>query len=70
MKKISSATAWMVIFVLVILVALLLVRTNQSSTAISFNQFQKSWLSNNIKSFQLGEDKMTVRGSLKNWYPI
>ncbi|MBR9648264.1 ATP-dependent zinc metalloprotease FtsH [Clostridium tyrobutyricum] len=66
MKKISSATAWMVIFVLVILVALLLVRTNQSSTAISFNQFQKSWLSNNIKSFQLGEDKMTVRGSLKN----
>ncbi|MBV4449507.1 ATP-dependent zinc metalloprotease FtsH [Clostridium tyrobutyricum] len=66
MKKISSATAWMVIFVLVILVALLLLRTNQSSTAISFNQFQKSWLSNNIKSFQLGEDKMTVRGSLKN----
>lgn len=66
MKKISSATAWMVIFVLVILVALLLVRTNQSSTAISFNQFQKSWLSNNIKSFQLGEDKMTLRGSLKN----
>ncbi|WP_446898047.1 ATP-dependent zinc metalloprotease FtsH [Clostridium sp. LBM24168] len=66
MKKFSSATAWVVIFVFVILAALLLVRTNQSLTAISFNDFQKDWLNNNIKSFQLREDKMTVQGSLKN----
>lgn len=66
MKKFSSATAWVVIFVFVILAALLLVRTNQSSTAISFNDFQKYWLNNNIQSFQLREDKMTVQGNLKN----
>ncbi|MBP2034136.1 cell division protease FtsH [Clostridium algifaecis] len=66
MKKISSATAWVVIFVFVILAALLLVRTNQSSTSISFNEFQKYWLNNNVNSFQLKEDKMTVDGSLKN----
>lgn len=66
MKKFSSATAWVVIFVFVILAALLLVRTNQSSAAISFNDFQKYWLNNNIQSFQLREDKMTVQGNLKN----
>jgi cell division protease FtsH len=66
MKKISSATAWAVVFILVIVAALLLVRTNESSTSISFNDFQKYWLSNDVKSFQLREDKMTVQGSLKN----
>ncbi|MFL0195155.1 ATP-dependent zinc metalloprotease FtsH [Clostridium sp. WILCCON 0269] len=66
MKKFSSATAWVIVFILVILAALWLVRTNENSTAISFNDFQKYWLSNDIKSFQLREDKMTVQGSLKN----
>ncbi|MHC6181417.1 ATP-dependent zinc metalloprotease FtsH [Clostridium sp. JNZ X4-2] len=66
MKKFSSATAWVIVFILVILAALLLVRTNDNAVSISFNDFQKDWLSNNIKSFQLREDKMTVQGSLKN----
>lgn len=66
MKKFSSATAWAVVFILVIVAALLLVRTGESSTSISFNDFQKYWLSNDVKSFQLREDKMTVQGSLKN----
>ena len=66
MKKFSSATAWVIVFILVILSALWLVRTNESSTAISFSDFQKYWLSNDIKNFQLREDKMTVQGSLKN----
>ncbi|MEY8001881.1 ATP-dependent zinc metalloprotease FtsH [Clostridium sp. Mt-5] len=66
MKKFSSATAWVIVFILVILAALLLVRTNDNSVSISFNDFQKDWLSNNIKSFQLREDNMTVQGSLKN----
>ncbi|WP_333860209.1 ATP-dependent zinc metalloprotease FtsH [Clostridium sp.] len=66
MKKFSSATAWVIVFILVILSALWLVRTNENSTAISFSDFQKYWLSNDIKNFQLREDKMTVQGSLKN----
>lgn len=66
MKKFSSATAWVIVFVLVILAALMLVRTNESSAAISFNQFQKYWLDNNIKSFEVKEDKMTLQGTLKD----
>lgn len=66
MKKFSSATAWVIVFILVILAAMMLVRTNENSTAISFNEFQKYWLDNNIKSFQVREDKMTVIGNLKD----
>ncbi len=66
MKKFSSATVWAAVFILVIVAAMLLLKTNESSTSISFNDFQKYWLSNDIKSFQLREDKMTVQGSLKN----
>ncbi|MCT8977479.1 ATP-dependent zinc metalloprotease FtsH [Clostridium sp. CX1] len=66
MKKFSSATAWVIVFVFVILAAMMLVRTNEGSTAISFNEFQKYWLDNNIKSFQVREDKMTVIGNLKD----
>ncbi|AYD41272.1 ATP-dependent metallopeptidase FtsH/Yme1/Tma family protein [Clostridium fermenticellae] len=66
MKKFSSATAWVIVFVLVILAAMMLVRTNETSTTINFDQFQKDWLGNNIRSFQVKEDKMTVVGTLKD----
>lgn len=66
MKKFSSATAWVIVFVLVILAALMLARTNESSTTINFNDFQKYWIDNNVKSFQVKEDKMTVDGTLKD----
>ena len=66
MKKISSVAAWTIVFVMVILAALMLVRTNQTSTIINFDQFQKNWTDNTIKSFQLKEDGMSVSGTLKN----
>ncbi|CAB1254642.1 ATP-dependent zinc metalloprotease FtsH [Clostridium sp. MT-14] len=69
MKKFSSATAWVIVFILVILAALLLLRTDNNSVSITFNDFQKDWLNNDIKSFQLREDKMTVQGSLKDGTP-
>jgi cell division protease FtsH len=65
-KKFSSATAWVIVFILVILAALMLVRTNDNPTTITFNEFQKDWLDSNIKSFQLREDNMTVVGTLKD----
>ncbi|KGK83953.1 MULTISPECIES: ATP-dependent zinc metalloprotease FtsH [unclassified Clostridium] len=65
-KKFSSATAWVIVFIMVIFAALFLARTNESSTAINFNQFQKHWINNEIKSFEVKEDKMTVVGNLKN----
>ncbi|WML36307.1 ATP-dependent zinc metalloprotease FtsH [Clostridium sp. OS1-26] len=66
MKKFSSATAWVIVFVLVILAALMLARTNESATAINFNEFQKNWLENKVTSFEVREDKMTVVGTLKD----
>jgi len=66
MKKISSATAWVVVFIFVLFAALLLSKTNETSTAMNFNDFQKSWISNNVKSFQVKDDKMTVTGTLKD----
>lgn len=65
-KKFSSATAWVIVFIMVIFAALFLARTNESTTAINFNQFQKYWINNEIKSFEVKEDKMTVTGNLKN----
>ncbi|MBE6069272.1 MAG: ATP-dependent metallopeptidase FtsH/Yme1/Tma family protein [Clostridium lundense] len=65
-KKFSSATAWVIVFIMVIFAALFLARTNESATAINFNQFQKHWINNEIKSFEVKEDKMTVVGNLKN----
>jgi len=55
MKKFSSATAWIVVLILVIFSSLMLVRTGTNSTAINFSEFQKSWIQNDIKSFQVKE---------------
>ncbi|EPS46808.1 AAA family ATPase [Clostridium botulinum] len=66
MKKFSSATAWIVVLILVIFSSLMLVRTGTNSTAINFSEFQKSWIQNEIKSFQVKDDKMTVVGTLKD----
>jgi cell division protease FtsH len=66
MKKISSVAAWTIVFVMVILAALMLVRTNQTSTIINFNEFQNDWTNNTIKSFEVKDDHMSVSGTLKN----
>ncbi|SQB57386.1 ATP-dependent zinc metalloprotease FtsH [Clostridium sporogenes] len=66
MKKFSSATAWIVVLILVIFSSLMLVRTGTNSTAINFSEFQKNWIQNEIKSFQVKDDKMTVVGTLKD----
>ncbi|MBP1743383.1 MAG: ftsH2 [Firmicutes bacterium] len=66
MKKVSSATAWVAVFIFVLLAALMLNRTTETLTALNFNDFQKNWIEKNITSFQVAEDKMTVTGTLKD----
>lgn len=66
MKKFSSLTAWMVVLAMIIFAALTLAETSRSSNAIPFNEFQKQWTQNNIKSFKLRDDNMTVEGTLNN----
>lgn len=66
MKKISSAMAWLLVFVVVIFIATFLVRTTETTTSINFNQFQQNWIDNKIKSFKVSPDKMLVTGKLKD----
>lgn len=66
MKKFSSATAWIVVLIFVILAALALVESGKNSDIIPFSQFQKEWIADNVKSVEIGEDRMTVIGTLKN----
>jgi cell division protease FtsH len=66
MKKVSSATAWVAVFIFVLLAALMLNRTTETLTTLNFNDFQKNWINKNITTFQVSEDKMTVTGTLKD----
>jgi len=66
MKKVSSATAWVAVFIFVLLAALMLNRTTETLTTMNFNDFQKNWINKNITTFQVSEDKMTVTGTLKD----
>jgi len=65
MKKISSASIWLVVFVLVIFASLALLETNKKDSTISVDKFQQYWVKKEIKSVQVSEDK-TVAGQLTN----
>jgi cell division protease FtsH len=65
-KKISSATAWIIVLVLVILASLALLETSKSAGVISYNQFKQYWNENKISRIQVNEDKMTVIGELRD----
>lgn len=65
MKRISSASIWLVVFVLVIFAALTLNETGKKANTISVDQFQEYWVKKEVKSIQVREDK-TVAGELNN----
>ncbi|WP_026882151.1 ATP-dependent zinc metalloprotease FtsH [Clostridium akagii] len=66
MKKKSSVVGSTIIFIIVVIAALSLFKTNQTSKTINFNEFQNDWTNKTIKSFTVEEDKMLVSGTLKN----
>ncbi|MGH4137985.1 ATP-dependent zinc metalloprotease FtsH [Clostridium sp.] len=65
MKKISSASVWLVVLVLVIFASLALLENNKDASTISVDKFQEHWVKKEIKSVQVREDK-TVAGELNN----
>ena len=69
MKKFSSATAWIIVLIVVILAALTIADMGKSSGDIPFSKFQTSWMNDEIKSFQVSEDRMTVSGKFTNDTP-
>ncbi|WP_291633909.1 ATP-dependent zinc metalloprotease FtsH [Clostridium sp.] len=64
MKKRSNIAVWTII--LVIAVLFMFPKTDQTTTIINFDQFQKNWSDNTIKSFVVEADQMSVSGTLKN----
>ncbi|QGU96558.1 ATP-dependent zinc metalloprotease FtsH [Clostridium bovifaecis] len=66
MKKVSSATAWIIVLVLVVLAALALVETNKNAGVISYNQFKQYWVENKISRIQINQDGRTVIGELRD----
>ncbi len=66
MKKFSSATAWIIVFMMVILAALALVETNKSTSLISYNQVRKYLVEDNISRIEVKQDRRTVIGELKD----
>jgi cell division protease FtsH len=65
-KKFSSATAWIIVFMMVILAALALVETNKSTSLISYNQVRKYLVEDNISRIEVKQDRRTVIGELKD----
>ncbi|WP_326497944.1 ATP-dependent zinc metalloprotease FtsH [Clostridium sp. ZS2-4] len=66
MKKFSSATAWIIVFMMVILAALALLETNKSASLISYNQFKQYLVKDNISRVEVKQDRRTVIGELKD----
>ncbi|MBU3216915.1 ATP-dependent zinc metalloprotease FtsH [Clostridium estertheticum] len=63
MKKISSASVWFVVFVLVIFAAVTFKDADKKDTTLSVDKFQEQWIKKDIKSVQVREDK-TITGEL------
>ncbi|HEY5560570.1 MAG TPA: ATP-dependent zinc metalloprotease FtsH [Clostridiaceae bacterium] len=66
MKKLSSATVWILALIMIIALASVLMSVNKGENAITFSTFQKQWLGDNIKSITVKEDRMSVTGVYKN----
>lgn len=66
MKKFSSATAWVIVFMMVILAALALLETNKSASLVSYNQFRKYLIEDKISRVEVKQDRRTVIGELKD----
>jgi len=61
-KKISNATIWVVVLIVVVLTALTLTQGNKTNNNITFDVFQKKYIAKEIKSFQVKDDDMTIDG--------
>ncbi|MGV8980639.1 ATP-dependent zinc metalloprotease FtsH [Clostridium sp.] len=58
---------WALTIVFVIIAATMPLNTGKNkATIINFDQFQNDWTNNNIKSFVVLDDEMSVSGTLKN----
>lgn len=62
MKKFSSATAWILVLIMVVIAAVALVDGGRGTDAITVNEFEKAYKTGKLASIQVAEDKMTITG--------
>ncbi|MFA9398842.1 MAG: ATP-dependent zinc metalloprotease FtsH [Clostridiaceae bacterium] len=66
MKKISNGLIWLMIFVAFIILAYITVGSNSDTDNITLAQFEQHWMDNDIKSFEVQEDNITIEGKLND----
>ncbi|GAA0181559.1 ATP-dependent zinc metalloprotease FtsH [Clostridium sediminicola] len=66
MKKISSATIWIVVLIMVVLSALVLSEGANSSNSITFDKFTEKWVGNQVSNIEIQDDGRTAIGTLKD----
>ena len=66
MKKTSTIAIWILSLMLIFLFFLVFAKTGKTPTEITFDKFQKEWISKDIKSITVKDDGMTVTGTLNN----
>ncbi|MDT8715754.1 ATP-dependent zinc metalloprotease FtsH [Clostridium sp. 19966] len=66
MKKLSSATAWVVVLITVIAAAFVFSQGGSNSNSLKFNEFEQKYINGDIKSMQISDDRMTVTGRLSD----
>jgi cell division protease FtsH len=62
LKKISSATIWVIVLIVVAFTGLTLMENGKTTNEINFNVFQKKYIADQVKSFQVKDDNMTIDG--------
>jgi cell division protease FtsH len=52
--------------VMVVVAAVFLAKSEEAGSTIPYSEFQQKWISDQVKSIQVKQDKMTVEGTLTN----
>ena len=66
MKKISNASIWVIVLIVVVFTALTMIQGGKTSNSITFDVFQKKYIAKEVKSFQVKDDDMTIDGKYTN----
>lgn len=66
MKKFSSATAWILVLIMVVIAAVALVDGGKGSNAVSVDEFERAYKSGKLASIQVAEDRMTITGKFSD----
>ncbi|MDD7795044.1 ATP-dependent zinc metalloprotease FtsH [Clostridium sp. 'White wine YQ'] len=66
MKKFSSATAWIIISVMVMFIAFTIWESGKTKDILSYSQFKQHYQNNEVKSIRVNQDNITIEGTLND----